>query len=183
MWDVKRAVLVTLSIGLLIVIIDGQLINPTKRYCFNFSWMGPKFTNETTGFDNITCDEVTRLADEIPCRHPLVLTFDGSYPNISFLWDNHDADVTCMLAPNEVCASYAYRFDGGWENITYMCTKVVEDNGQSVTSGCYTNYIGNREIKLCVCRSNPGFPCNSGSTSVLTLSLFMLAGLLLAYYR
>lgn len=52
-----------------------------------------------------------------------------------------------------------------------MCTKVVEDTGQSVQSGCYKNTDANREVEICVCRSNPGFPCNSAKINSMTWSL------------
>ncbi len=55
-------------------VING--INKTvidRPYCFRFTWLGPKF-NEESQFRNATCSDVIRGDKTVPCTHPLVVT-------------------------------------------------------------------------------------------------------------
>lgn len=49
---------------------DEYLTNP---YCFRFTWLGPKY-NEESQFINATCSDITHNADNVPCTPPLVVT-------------------------------------------------------------------------------------------------------------
>lgn len=47
-----------------------------KAYCYRFSWLGPKYNNDTdfgTG-TNLTCSDVVSNTEVNPCRQPLVVT-------------------------------------------------------------------------------------------------------------
>lgn len=45
----------------------------TKPYCFQFTWLGPKY-NEESQFMNATCNDITNGAKNVPCTQPLVVT-------------------------------------------------------------------------------------------------------------
>jgi len=158
--------------------------NSTKRsYCFNFSWIGPKYSNESE-INNATCEDFTNLAQNVPCRLPLVVTNDASYPDIDYIWENHFDDTTCLLAEGEVCVSYTYMFDSKIQNVTYMCTKVTDQKDNSISSGCHQMKSGSRQVDLCVCRSTPGMrPCNAAVSVnfVPALLLLALSALLIVY--
>jgi hypothetical protein len=44
-----------------------------RPYCFRFTWLGPKF-NEESQFKNATCTDVIKGEKTVPCTHPLVVT-------------------------------------------------------------------------------------------------------------
>lgn len=44
-----------------------------RPYCFRFTWLGPKF-NEESQFKNATCSDVIKGDKAVPCTHPLVVT-------------------------------------------------------------------------------------------------------------
>lgn len=37
---------------------------------------------------------------------------DGSWPDVNYIWANHEQNASCILANNDVCATYSYYFDG-----------------------------------------------------------------------
>lgn len=43
-----------------------------RPYCFRFTWLGPKF-NEESQFRNATCSDIVKDRSS-PCVHPLVVT-------------------------------------------------------------------------------------------------------------
>lgn len=42
-------------------------------YCFRFTWLGPKFDNESV-FLNATCNDFVKGATNVPCQLPLVVS-------------------------------------------------------------------------------------------------------------
>ena len=44
-----------------------------RPYCFRFTWLGPKY-NEESHFRNATCGDVIKGDKTVPCTHPLVVT-------------------------------------------------------------------------------------------------------------
>jgi hypothetical protein len=46
---------------------------PERPYCFRFTWLGPKY-NEESQFKNATCGDIVRDDKSVPCTHPLVVT-------------------------------------------------------------------------------------------------------------
>lgn len=44
-----------------------------RPYCFRFTWLGPKY-NEESQFKNATCGDIVRDDKTVPCLHPLVVT-------------------------------------------------------------------------------------------------------------
>lgn len=45
-------------------------VNP---YCFRFTWLGPRYNNESV-YLNATCADVVRGATNVPCLMPLVVS-------------------------------------------------------------------------------------------------------------
>lgn len=43
-----------------------------RPYCFRFTWIGPKY-NEESQFKNATCSDIVK-DKTVPCTHPLVVT-------------------------------------------------------------------------------------------------------------
>ncbi|XP_063823197.1 signal peptidase complex subunit 3 [Ostrinia nubilalis] len=113
---------------------------PVPR-CFDFTWLGPRYSNESI-FRNATCQDATRLASGIPCREPLVVSEDGTWPDVHYIWQNYAEHASCVLASNDVCAQFTYYFNGQAENSTYMCTRAVDNMGMAITSGCYDQVNG-----------------------------------------
>ncbi|KAL0884120.1 hypothetical protein ABMA27_016139 [Loxostege sticticalis] len=139
--------------------------NPVPR-CFDFTWLGPRFTNESV-FMNATCQDATRMANGIPCREPLVVSYDGSWPDVHYIWKNYGQHASCVLANNDVCAQFTYYFNGHVENSTYMCTRAVDNMGQAVTSGCYTQVNGSFTTRTCLLLTR--------GNAILTYTLSVLA--------
>ncbi|XP_038213256.1 uncharacterized protein LOC119833342 [Zerene cesonia] len=137
--------------------------------CFQFTWLGPRYDNQSV-FMNATCSDATQLAEGVPCQHPLVVSEDGTWPDIDYIWTHHFADTTCTLSRNDVCAKYTFYFNGHPENATYMCTRAVDTLDTAITSGCYEQTSGSYRTRVCFCRSVPGgVPCNKAPTTQTTL--------------
>ncbi|CAK1551973.1 unnamed protein product [Leptosia nina] len=149
--------------------------NRNDTRCFQFTWLGPRYDNQSV-FMNATCNDATKLADGIPCFQPLVVSDDGTWPDITYIWTHHLEATTCLLSQNDVCAQYTYYFNGHPENSTYMCTRAIDHNNTAITSGCYEQTSGSYRTRACFCRSIPGgVPCNK---SYATEPLFFTALLL-----
>ncbi|CAD0198690.1 unnamed protein product [Chrysodeixis includens] len=82
-----------------------------------FTWLGPRWNNESI-FLNATCQDATKLAKGVPCSEPLVVSQDGSWPDIEYIWRNHLGNASCILADNDVCAQHTYYFNGKVDNST-----------------------------------------------------------------
>ncbi|XP_044255266.1 uncharacterized protein LOC123005537 [Tribolium madens] len=141
---------------------NDTVLNPDASYCFEFTWIGPGY--DENYMYNGTCTDYldeTR-AKHVPCSPPIVVSDDGTFPDIDWMFENKKTSVLCRRTANQVCATYTYKYDGVVNNATYMCTKVQQIGGSAITSGCYTQTIAGYEVELCVCKSNPGLwkPCN-----------------------
>lgn len=53
----------------------GSKVDIIRPYCFRFTWLGPKF-NEESEFKNATCSDIVKGSSNVPCTHPLVVTSD-----------------------------------------------------------------------------------------------------------
>ncbi|CAF4854618.1 unnamed protein product [Pieris macdunnoughi] len=158
MWNIERILLITSILHASAVAQSNR--NDTR--CFQFTWLGPRYDNQSV-FMNATCNDATRLADGIPCYQPLVVSEDGTWPDMDYIWANHFNATTCVLTQNDICAKYTYYFNGHPENSTHMCTRAVDNNNTAITSGCYEQMSGSYRTRVCFCRSVPGgVPCNKG---------------------
>ncbi|CAB3235883.1 unnamed protein product [Arctia plantaginis] len=114
------------------------------------------------------------LSNGIPCVKPLVVSHDGSWPDVDYIWNNYP-DVSCILADTDVCAQYTFYFNGQVENSTYFCTRAVDQFGTAITSGCHQQVNGSSITEICLCRSLPGQPpCNNSflpSINFLTIAV------------
>ncbi|XP_045459682.1 uncharacterized protein LOC123670218 [Melitaea cinxia] len=155
-----------------------------SRRCFQFTWLGPRYDNESI-FLNATCQDATRLARGIPCQLPLVASYDGTWPDVEYIWTHHASNASCILADNDVCAKYTYYFNGVAENATYMCTRAVDSNNTAITSGCYEETIGSYSTRVCLCRSIPGgVPCNSAITlPIFPMLILIFTAFVVTNYR
>ncbi|XP_050298291.1 uncharacterized protein LOC126737433 [Anthonomus grandis grandis] len=141
-------------------------LNPNWTYCLEYTWIGPDHNNNS--ILNITCDEYKdtyRLGEDIPCSSPLVISYDGTIPDVEYLWQNHRDSVLCIRAANQVCVTYTYWDKGLIANQTHMCARVKTDSS-TMTNGCYKQPRGNYEVEICICPGNVGLsqmPCNSGA--------------------
>ncbi|ENN73722.1 hypothetical protein YQE_09672, partial [Dendroctonus ponderosae] len=55
--------------------IEYPTLNPNSSYCFEYTWYGPEYDNNSR--TNDTCDDFkdnTRAGDSIPCAPPLVIS-------------------------------------------------------------------------------------------------------------
>lgn len=52
---------------------DDDKTTIERPYCFRFTWLGPKY-NEESQFKNATCNDVVKGDKSVPCAHPLVVT-------------------------------------------------------------------------------------------------------------
>ncbi|KAJ2950425.1 hypothetical protein O0L34_g8667 [Tuta absoluta] len=151
----------------------SQESNQQRRRCFKFTWLGPRYHNDSV-FMNATCGDATKLAKGIPCQQPLVVSYDGTWPDVEYIWRYHSMQASCILADNDVCAQYTYYFNGQVDNSTYMCTRALNKDGAAITSGCYKQVNGSSTTKVCFCRSLPGgVPCNNAILNS-TLSTFIV---------
>ncbi|KAF5296265.1 hypothetical protein FQA39_LY12602 [Lamprigera yunnana] len=150
--------------------------DPSQSYCFQFTWLGPEFNNETEV--NTTCAEILedKRVTDVPCRHPLLITDNSAPPDINYLWENHRDRVLCRRVGGNVCVKYTYKFDDQIQNQTHMCTKVSTPGKGAVDSGCYTQTVDGHDVELCVCLSTPGAgkPCNSVTHNVAPTILLVL---------
>ena len=106
-----------------------------------FTWVGPAYDNFTR-FNRTCADYLDETrATGIPCSPPIVITGkyapsrvklssrnrrtyyvlelileDGTPPDIDYLFRHHKTSVLCKRTPNQVCATYTYRFDGIGKN-------------------------------------------------------------------
>ncbi|XP_047022970.1 uncharacterized protein LOC124632254 [Helicoverpa zea] len=156
---------------------DTELV----RRCFHFTWLGPRWNNNSV-FLNATCQDATRLASGVPCVEPLVVSYDGTWPDVEYIWRNHLGNASCILANNDVCAQYTYYFDGHVDNSTYLCTRAIDSNGQAITSGCHEQRNGSYVTRACFCQSvEGGFPCNDAVVSKLNTVLFTLFSIVVIF--
>ncbi|XP_047989903.1 uncharacterized protein LOC125229159 [Leguminivora glycinivorella] len=89
---------------------------------------------------------------------------------------HHSLEASCILGPNDVCAQYTYYFNDIAENSTYMCTRAVDQLGNSINRGCYESTNGSSTTRVCFCRSLPGgVPCNSSISTVVSVFTIVLA--------
>ncbi|XP_045492813.1 signal peptidase complex subunit 3 [Colias croceus] len=145
--------------------------------CFQFTWLGPRYDNQSV-FMNATCSDATQLADGVPCHHPLVVSEDGTWPDIDYIWTHHFADTTCTLSQNDVCAKYTFYFNGHPENATYMCTRAVDTMDTAITSGCFEQTSGSYSTR--VLKTGPKLSLKMYSVltrgnAILTYTLSVLA--------
>ena len=56
-------------------VLDSEGVNRTSErpYCFRFTWLGPKYNDESQ-FKNATCSDILKDDKSVPCTHPLVVT-------------------------------------------------------------------------------------------------------------
>ncbi|XP_046979077.1 signal peptidase complex subunit 3 [Vanessa cardui] len=143
--------------------------------CFQFTWLGPRYTNESI-FLNATCDIATKLYDKVPCQLPLVVSYDGTWPDVEYIWTHHSEQASCTLQNNDVCAKYTFYFNGQAENSTYMCTRALDANNTAITSGCYEEVKGSFATKA---RQNKHFlkmySVLTRVNAILTYTLSVLA--------
>ncbi|XP_031340509.1 uncharacterized protein LOC116168697 isoform X2 [Photinus pyralis] len=83
----------------------------SKPYCFRFTWLGTEFTKENV--INTTCAEIldAKRDNHIPCRNPLVITYDGSPPDINYIWEHHRDQVVTRQANGQVCVKYSFIYN------------------------------------------------------------------------
>ncbi|KAK9875892.1 hypothetical protein WA026_009679 [Henosepilachna vigintioctopunctata] len=142
--------------------VKDDKLNSDWSYCFEFTWFGPDYDNSTQY--NGTCAdylEETR-GKGIPCSPPIVITYNGTFPDVEYLWQHHKKSVVCRRGSGQVCARYAYYYNGAMKNATFMCTKVQVVGEEAVRSGCYNQKVRDYEVEVCVCESGKGpfKPCN-----------------------
>ncbi|XP_044748064.1 uncharacterized protein LOC123309162 [Coccinella septempunctata] len=141
---------------------EEENLNPQWSYCFEFTWMGPDYDNSTQY--NGTCADYLEEsgAKGIPCNPPIVITYNGTFPDIDYLWKYHRSSIVCRRSSGQVCARYAYYYNGAMTNATYMCTKVQVVGEESVRKGCFTQKVSDYEVEICACVSGRGTykPCN-----------------------
>ncbi|CAH2237268.1 jg11234 [Pararge aegeria aegeria] len=144
---------IALIIGLCGILIEARSRNESR--CYQFTWLGPRWHNESV-FMNATCRDATQLASGVPCQQPLVVSDDGTWPDVEYIWTHYADQATCVLADNDVCAQYTMFFNGRVDNSTYFCTRAVDSNNTAITNGCYEETHGSRSTRVCFCRSVPG---------------------------
>ncbi|CAH1114119.1 unnamed protein product [Psylliodes chrysocephalus] len=148
---------------------DYPALNPNWPYCFEFTWFGPDYDNVST-YNNTCADYLDETrAKGVPCAAPIVISYDGTLPNMQYLWDKHKASILCKRSINQRCVKYTYYFNNHIANITYKCAKVQQSNGGFIDSGCYKQkLIPGYESEVCVCKSTTGIypPCNKSSMIV-----------------
>ncbi|KAK5643937.1 hypothetical protein RI129_007782 [Pyrocoelia pectoralis] len=157
----------------------SRTYDPTKPYCFRFTWLGTEFTKENVV--NTTCSELldAKRDNHIPCRNPLFhsITDDATPPDIDYLWENHRDKVVARQANGQVCVKYSYIYNNIVQNVTYLNTKVSMSGGKiAVTNGCYMQTVDGYDVELCVCESFSGIgkPCNAAPITIVTLGVLML---------
>lgn len=52
---------------------DNKTTIVERPYCFRFTWIGPKYSEESQ-FKNATCGDIVKDDKSVPCTHPLVVT-------------------------------------------------------------------------------------------------------------
>lgn len=158
---------------------ENKTLPEDWNYCFEFTWIGPKYNNITV-YNNNTCTDLmdSTRAKNIPCRDPIVITYDGSYPDIDYLWQHHKNSVLCAKTPGKVCVRYTYYFNNEPENATYMCSRVhTLGSENAITNGCYKEEKEGYVTELCICDKNTGpryKPCNGSAVKVYTSAVLVL---------
>ncbi|CAH1990686.1 unnamed protein product [Acanthoscelides obtectus] len=165
---------------------DYPELNPEWSYCFEFTWFGPDYSNIST-YDG-TCDDYVdeKRTKDVPCQSPIVISYDGTPPDLEYLWSHYKESILCKKNENQMCAKYTYFFNGKPNNVTYMCAKVQSMEGKHISDGCYKQTLsGGYKTEICVCNSTAGYadpPCNAGLSWYLnanTLHLTLAASLFL----
>ncbi|XP_018333961.1 uncharacterized protein LOC108743052 [Agrilus planipennis] len=164
---------------------DEDAFNINVPYCFNFTWLGPRYDNSTSYNGSCTEWKSENPTSGIPCADPFVVTYDGSEPNIDYIWTNHRSSVLCRQATGDSCIKWSYYFNNALQNVTRMCGRVYTEKGDPVSKGCYTQVVNGYTIEFCVCRSSSGGlkPCNNANTiSGFKIGLTFTTALLFYYY-
>ncbi|CAH1159963.1 unnamed protein product [Phaedon cochleariae] len=164
---------------------DYPELQPDWSYCFAFTWFGPDYDNVTNRYNNTCADyfEETR-AEGVPCTPPIVITYNGTPPDMAYLWDNHKASILCRRSSNQRCMKYTYFLNNHVTNITYSCVKVHYQDGGDIDYGCFNQKLdGGYKTEACICESTTGIypPCNRGSF-IESLSYSLLAAILLVSF-
>ncbi|KAJ8919397.1 hypothetical protein NQ315_016490 [Exocentrus adspersus] len=159
-------------------------LDPSWHYCYEFTWFGPDYDN-ITRYNNTCSDYLDETrADGVPCAPPIVISYDGTPPDMDYLWDNYKSSILCKRSKNQVCVKYTYYFNNQVNNVTYMCAKVLSLNSNTaMSSGCYRQSLGAYDTEVCICKSGPGIyrPCNRAIASKLSWSLILLCILYYVY--
>ncbi|CAH0560717.1 unnamed protein product [Brassicogethes aeneus] len=161
----------------------NETLSENWRYCYEFTWLGPDFNNHSSSsILNGTCKSYLneKRAKNIPCSPPLVITEDGTPPNMTWLWEKKLPSILCIQSENKVCAKYTYKFNNKVHNITYMCTKAVQKNKGPLTSGCYSQTVDGYDVEACICNSDVGLrtrPCNKSFKAHIN-AVFLLFALI-----
>ncbi|KAH1022026.1 hypothetical protein HUJ04_011495 [Dendroctonus ponderosae] len=169
--------------------IEYPTLNPNSSYCFEYTWYGPEYDNNSR--TNDTCDDFkdnTRAGDSIPCAPPLVISEDGTLPNVGWLWNNHRASVLCRKAENQACVTYTFWENGLIQNQTHMCARVRTKQAAAIPQDFFRQKYDGYEIELYVCKGGIGLsqmPCNSpavrcspfGAATVLVFIGFLISWL------
>ncbi|XP_046395081.1 uncharacterized protein LOC124162546 [Ischnura elegans] len=177
MAELKPCLLLLFWVVAVVFTIAGTLAT-SDSYCFSFTWLGPKWNNESQG--NGSCQHLNEKPEV--CMDPLVITYDGTPPNMTWLWKKYKkTEIGCRHSENEACVKFTYYYNGGVENITYMCARVTVDSDYAMSSGCVTSYVGGHIKEVCACQpySIADFPCNRAAA--LPPSLLLLALLLFSF--
>lgn len=157
---------------------QGDLI-AGSRYCFRFTWMGPRFSKEDLGNLNST-SSCRDTYDN--CVDPRVVTNDGTTPNFTKLWEdykNNPDQIACLLTPGFVCAKWTSYYDDAAEYTMHNCVKITVEGEPAMTSGCVTSVMNNsRTTEVCACSTYDEFPCNSGHHPYSSITV---TGLLMAF--
>jgi hypothetical protein len=79
MVELRRAlalvIVSTICVSCQVLEIDDDnktIVEQQRPYCFRFTWLGPKY-NEESKFRNATCSDIVKDRSS-PCVHPLVVT-------------------------------------------------------------------------------------------------------------
>ncbi|CAH1990688.1 unnamed protein product [Acanthoscelides obtectus] len=91
---------------------DYPELNPEWSYCFEFTWFGPDYSNIST-YDG-TCDDYVdeKRTKDVPCQSPIVISYDGTPPDLEYLWSHYKESILCKKNENQMCAKYTYFFNG-----------------------------------------------------------------------
>ncbi|CAG9856263.1 unnamed protein product [Phyllotreta striolata] len=146
---------------------DYPKLQPDWPYCFQFTWFGPDFDNVTRY--NGTCADYLdeKRAVGVPCAAPIVITYNGSFPDLDYLWEHHKTSILCKRSENQRCVKYTYFLNNDIANVTYTCAKVQQHKGGFIDNGCYKQKLDEgKEAEICVCKSSNGIhrPCNKAQS-------------------
>ncbi|KAK0084301.1 hypothetical protein PV325_007296 [Microctonus aethiopoides] len=160
--------------------------NFADRYCFQFTWLGEKYDQNSNG-NKPNCSIPT------PCMEPFIITDDSTRPNVTHMWNidfaTNRSAISCPLRPGYVCIKYSYSFNNAILNTTYFCGKMIEksDNevlDSAINTGCFTQKINGHIIEACACQSNGGhMPCNNSSRINLSLMQIIIGVVLVLFLQ